>query len=152
MWKGQCVPMTTLSWGSLCCYPNSRKSYGTRRHASVNRNNTQTSKVWTIQMMMTLILTSALHVKTNTDWVSVPSIEIKLWQPGAFTGNRNFNQKGILKSVWKIHAAYSIFKKIKRKKKIFLFVWERFLHSRLDYHMDNHSPPCEIGYGRSIVE
>jgi hypothetical protein len=29
--------------------------------------NSQTSKVWTIQMMMTLILTPALSVKTNTD-------------------------------------------------------------------------------------
>ena len=35
--------------------------------ASVNRTDAQTSKVWTIQMMMTLILTPALHVKTNTD-------------------------------------------------------------------------------------
>jgi hypothetical protein len=26
--------------------------------------------VWTIQMMMTLILTPALNIKTNTDWVS----------------------------------------------------------------------------------
>ncbi len=70
MWKGQCVPMATSSSGRLCCYPSIRKSRGTRRHASVNRNDAQTSKVWTIQMMMTLILTPALRVKTNTDWVS----------------------------------------------------------------------------------
>jgi hypothetical protein len=32
---------------------------------SVNRTDTQTSKVWTIQMM-TLILTTTLRVKSNT--------------------------------------------------------------------------------------
>ena len=32
-----------------------QKSHGTRRHASVNRTGTQTSKVLTTQMMMTLI-------------------------------------------------------------------------------------------------
>jgi hypothetical protein len=32
-----------------------------------NRTDTQTRKVWTIQMMMTLILTTSLRVKTNTD-------------------------------------------------------------------------------------
>ena len=53
------------------------------------------------------------------------------WNQKAFTGNRKFKQKRILKSVWKIHAAYSFFKKIKRKNIIFLFVWERLLHSRL---------------------
>ncbi len=59
--------METSSSGRLCCYPNSRKSHGTHRHASVYRTDTQTSKVWTIQMMMTLILTLALRVKTNTE-------------------------------------------------------------------------------------
>jgi hypothetical protein len=38
-----------------------------RRHASVNRTDTQMIKVWTIQMMMTLILTPSLRIKTNTD-------------------------------------------------------------------------------------
>ena len=36
-------------------------------HTSVNRTDTQTSKVLTMQMMMTLILTATLCVKTNTD-------------------------------------------------------------------------------------
>ena len=40
MWKGHCVPMATSSSGRLCCYPNSRKSHGTRRHASVNGTDT----------------------------------------------------------------------------------------------------------------
>ena len=44
MWKGQCVPMATSSSGRLCCYSSSRKSRGTRRHASVNRNDAQTHK------------------------------------------------------------------------------------------------------------
>jgi hypothetical protein len=39
----------------------------TRISEPERRTNSQTSKVWTIQMMMTLILTPALSVKTNTD-------------------------------------------------------------------------------------
>jgi hypothetical protein len=67
MKNGQCVPMTTSSSGRLFCYPKSRKSQGTRRHASVNRTDTQTSKALTMQMMMTLILRPALRVKTIID-------------------------------------------------------------------------------------
>jgi len=73
------VPMATSSSGRLCCYPGNRKSHGTRRHASVNRTDAQTSKVWTIQMMMTLILTPALRVKTNTNWVSSRVLIITQW-------------------------------------------------------------------------
>ncbi len=40
---------------------------------------------------------------------------MRCWYKKAFNGNKNFNQKPILKSVWKIHAAYSFFKKIKEK-------------------------------------
>ena len=39
----------------------------TRISEPERHTNSQTSKVWTIQMMMTLILTPALSVKTNTD-------------------------------------------------------------------------------------
>jgi hypothetical protein len=39
----------------------------TRISEAERRTNSQTSKVWTIQMMMTLILTPALNIKTNTD-------------------------------------------------------------------------------------
>jgi hypothetical protein len=46
------------------------------------------------------------------------SSEMTSWNKRAFTGNKNFNQKPILKSVWKIHAAYSFFKMIKRKNNI----------------------------------
>ncbi len=67
MWRKLFVPMATSSSGRIFSYPDSRKSHGTRRHVSVNRTDIQTSKVWTIQMMMTLILTPALRVKTNTD-------------------------------------------------------------------------------------
>ncbi len=69
MWKTLFVTMTTSSSGRLSCYPDRRKLNGTRRQTSVHRTDTQTSKVWTIQMM-TLILTPALHVKRNFDWVS----------------------------------------------------------------------------------
>jgi hypothetical protein len=39
----------------------------TRISEPERRTNSQTSKVWTIQMMMTLILTPGLSVQTNTD-------------------------------------------------------------------------------------
>ena len=70
MWRNLFVSMATLSLRWLFCYPNRRKSHGTCRHSSVNRTDTQTSKVLTMQMMMTLILTTSLRVKTNTDWMS----------------------------------------------------------------------------------
>jgi hypothetical protein len=39
----------------------------TRISEPERRTHSQTSKVWTIHMMMTLILNPALSVKTNTD-------------------------------------------------------------------------------------
>ncbi len=59
----KCRKGSAWPWQPRFFYPKSRKSHETRRHASVNRTDTQTTKVLTMQMKMTWFW-------RQTDWVS----------------------------------------------------------------------------------